>query len=513
MIYKRITTLRIYLVVFLSLTIQFISFCIPWISEGISDRNVNQLLYSLNNYNPPEKKIVVTVTARNVKDWYERNLGSIFRQEYSNYRVIYVDDCSTDGTPELVEHFIKSRKQQHRVILIKNKEWLSQMANHYKISHMCDDDEIIVNVDSDDWFKHEYALSLINKVYSKDPNVWVTCGGSQFYPNGQISYAFFTKEIIDSHTYRETRLENWTWWHPRTYYAWLFKQIKLQDLVLNSSFKPLTPSPDSAFMFPIFEMAGYHTYQIRDILYRWNFSNPLSQWLLAGTAKQQQVSRIIETWTKYTPLKTSRISPAKIYNKNKADLIFFANGDNLENNFVELVENMRGLNKIYVIHEDIIKDTNKFLEKKLPNLKYIESKGDLKQVLNSVLASALDHVILANNTNLYSRKRDISHFICDLERTFAVGFYLSIAQNLAELTKRIPEYAPLADNMAAWQFKDAHGDGKRMFSLDWVIYRKKDILEKLKLMRYSRYKDLERAFLNLNNDKKIIDRNIGLFVV
>ena len=44
------------------------------------------------------KPFVVIVPSYNNSEWVERNLRSIFEQKYDNFRVIYIDDASTDGT-------------------------------------------------------------------------------------------------------------------------------------------------------------------------------------------------------------------------------------------------------------------------------------------------------------------------------------------------------------------------------------------------------------------------------
>jgi glycosyltransferase involved in cell wall biosynthesis len=41
---------------------------------------------------------------------YKRNLDSILQQNYTNYKVYYIDDYSTDKTGEFVEKYIKERK-------------------------------------------------------------------------------------------------------------------------------------------------------------------------------------------------------------------------------------------------------------------------------------------------------------------------------------------------------------------------------------------------------------------
>ena len=51
----------------------------------------------------PEISIIVPVY--NAADFYERCFGSILRQEFRDFEVIMVDDCSTDGSAELLRRF------------------------------------------------------------------------------------------------------------------------------------------------------------------------------------------------------------------------------------------------------------------------------------------------------------------------------------------------------------------------------------------------------------------------
>jgi hypothetical protein len=47
---------------------------------------------------PLEKNLTVIISSYNNKDWYRYNLDSVITQKYSNYQVLYIDDCSPDGT-------------------------------------------------------------------------------------------------------------------------------------------------------------------------------------------------------------------------------------------------------------------------------------------------------------------------------------------------------------------------------------------------------------------------------
>ena len=46
----------------------------------------------------------------NVKDErYKLMLNSLFRQEYNNYQVIYIDDASPDKTGEVVQNYVNEK--------------------------------------------------------------------------------------------------------------------------------------------------------------------------------------------------------------------------------------------------------------------------------------------------------------------------------------------------------------------------------------------------------------------
>jgi cellulose synthase/poly-beta-1,6-N-acetylglucosamine synthase-like glycosyltransferase len=68
-----------------------------------------------------EKPMVVVTCMYNNERWVEKNLTMIFSQEYKNFRVIIVDDGSTDSTVDIIEKFITSHGIEQCVTFIKNK--------------------------------------------------------------------------------------------------------------------------------------------------------------------------------------------------------------------------------------------------------------------------------------------------------------------------------------------------------------------------------------------------------
>ena len=86
-----------------------------------------------------QKRFVFIIPSYNNMHFYRNNLNSVFFQDYSNYRVIYIDDCSDDGTADLVQDFMLVNHMESRFILIRNSRRFGALANIYRAVHMCDD--------------------------------------------------------------------------------------------------------------------------------------------------------------------------------------------------------------------------------------------------------------------------------------------------------------------------------------------------------------------------------------
>ena len=206
-----------------------------------------------------EQQIVIITCSYNNAEWVQTNLGSIFSQDYINFRLIYVDDCSEDGTVEMVEEYIAKNNLQTKVTLIANKKRQLKCHNVYNACHSCNDQEIIVILDGDDWFAHTRVLKDINHAYL-DPAVWFTYGQSKFHPNGGLEPRAeeVPQSILKNRNFREWK---WVYRHPRTFYAWLFKLIKLESFLTEAVpgfeglFYPYIE--DRQMVYSILEMAQY----------------------------------------------------------------------------------------------------------------------------------------------------------------------------------------------------------------------------------------------------------------
>ncbi|HLB93812.1 MAG TPA: glycosyltransferase family 2 protein [Candidatus Babeliales bacterium] len=220
--------------------------------------------------------VVIIPSYNNIK-WWQKNIESVLELEtipgQIDYRIIYIDDCSTDGTGVAVEQYVKNWKSKTGsnldIKIIHNNTRQGAMSNWYHAIHSCSDDEVMVSVDGDDWLAHKQVLLRLEQEYTR--GCWLTYGQWAGYPNGKPgrnNKKLSTKARIRHQPFMTS--------HLRTFYAGLFKQINLKDF-LDSNHKFYAMACDVAMMIPMIEMCGVSRCKfITDVLYIYNFSNPIS---------------------------------------------------------------------------------------------------------------------------------------------------------------------------------------------------------------------------------------------
>lgn len=259
------------------------------------------------------KYFIFLVASFNNAHWYKKNIASIFNQTYPNYMVIYMDDCSTDGTFELAKHFVYENRQEARWIFIKNKTKKYCLGNYmYAIERFCTDNTILITLDGDDWLASPDVLSYLNKIYKSQ--VLLTYGNSRVYPTGErVPHCKAIKpSILKKNGLFRKHCKNTKWFWPihhlRSFSSWLFRKINRKDL-LDSNGRPFTFAEDVAYMLPMIEMAGprYHRYIDKD-LYTYNMENPLTTIKTRGDAAIQTKLKFICSKKPYALLPRSEMS-------------------------------------------------------------------------------------------------------------------------------------------------------------------------------------------------------------
>lgn len=437
-----------------------------------------------------EKKFVIVITSYNNAEWFERNLGCLFTQInnegtglYENYRIIYVDDCSPDGTAELVEKYIIACNQQHRVTLIKNKTRKRALANLYYALQLCQPDEIVFNYDGDDWLANDHIFAKINEIY-QNPDIWITYGQFQNWPTGEMGYCQpLSQELIEKQNFRKK------WWKPgqlRTFYAWLFHQIKLKDLFFEGPYfqgQFFPANADLAVYYPMMEMAGSHYYFIPEVIYIRNVATPLNDFK-ANKEVQILGSKLLREKPKYSLLSKANPSCFEYFKNQTADLLIFSNQkpltDQLINSVKKLVSN---------IHE----------------IQTIEhSSVDFKQrLIDLIHNSPSNYILFATDQMIFCQHIDCAHAIYELEKAYAYGFYLGLGHERIlsyqnGITQPMPALNQITQSVYAWAFQYADcGDWRCCNNLGATIYRKKMVLEQLEKLTFSNVHELFEQWKNV----------------
>jgi glycosyltransferase involved in cell wall biosynthesis len=107
-------------------------------------------------------------TINNGQDFrYEYNMQSIYNQNYTNYKIVVIDDASTDLNFELIQQFVEENPVPQLIYLVKNKERVSALPNIYKAAtQYCSPEDILVLLDGDDELLGVNVFKVFNSMYT-----------------------------------------------------------------------------------------------------------------------------------------------------------------------------------------------------------------------------------------------------------------------------------------------------------------------------------------------------------
>jgi len=243
-----------------------------------------------------EKPFVLVMPSYNNRDWHDLSFDSVFYQKYQNYRVICVIDGSNDGSETLIENYVSENQLEHRFILIKNTSRNGPLACICQAVSLCDKNEIVIDLDNNDWLAHDEVLNQLNQIY-QDPEVWMTYGQFICYPNFRKGFASpLPQEVIEQNSFRSL---GGIITLPRTFYAGLFQEVNKEDFLYEKQF--IQKAGDLAYSIPISEMAGKHIKFIPDVLYVYNNSQPVNENKKPGDL-EEKMDRFVRGKKKYLPL-------------------------------------------------------------------------------------------------------------------------------------------------------------------------------------------------------------------
>jgi hypothetical protein len=199
-------------------------------------------------------------------------------QSYDNVLYVYVDDNSSDSTYNTIKNLTTA---DDKFLLIQNPNNGSQGKSFmYAIdflqkNNLIHDQDVIVEVDGDDWLSSVFVLDYLNEIY-QHPHIWMTYGQYQIYPSGNVG-GHYSMSIQDTVNLQNTHRSNpFPYSHLKTYKYWLFNKINKKDLIDPTTNEIFSAAWDHALCISMVEMAGKeHIHRCDDILYILNRADEL----------------------------------------------------------------------------------------------------------------------------------------------------------------------------------------------------------------------------------------------
>jgi glycosyltransferase involved in cell wall biosynthesis len=419
-----------------------------------------------------EKSFAIVVHSYKNAKFCVRCLKSILEQEYDHFRILFFDDGSGDGTFEKVQSFVLENKQEHRVTLIQNSAKLGAVACLSKAGETLQAKEIAIPLDVKDWFAKRSVLSRLNAVY-QNPDVWITLGGSLFYPS-----------------YERGSCKSWeggiSCQLPVSFYAALFKEVRLSDLMQEGRFV----GGRDAYLEPLLKMAGGRIRLLEEPLFITNLARCF----------RQEVSKPLSS---YDPLPEF---PGSQANERKADIVIFSCDRPMQlfaclesihryfSGFERISVLTRASDERYLAGYELVRE-------QFPEVRFVfqgkEYKKDFKPLLlKTLFQSPSEYVLFGTDDEIVKDFTDLNSCMEMMSKTRAYGFYLRLGSHITysyQLARDqvVPRSIDLGGGVYAWNIKVGYSDWDFPNTLDMTLYRKGDLKAPFEKMNYKTPNSLE----------------------
>ena len=218
-----------------------------------------------------KNNFIILSTCYNKGKWVKNCVSSLKSQSNQNFKVYFGYDKSTDDTLDNLKEAIGKDKDQYKIIHNKGeKSFLGNFVYLYiylKKNKLVNKEDIIIEIDADDWLLDCFVLDVIDKAY-QSKKTFMTYGQYIEYPKGNLGGHFnmtIDNEVDRLNAYRRAPFP---YSHLRTYKSWLLDKIMDKDLINPKTGKYFKHAGDFALCMPMVELVGKkHITRIDDPIY------------------------------------------------------------------------------------------------------------------------------------------------------------------------------------------------------------------------------------------------------
>jgi len=233
----------------------------------------------------------------NAESWLPKCLRSLKIQNYKNFKCFLIDDMSNDNSVKIANKMI-SKDRRFEVIKNKNKYYALENIVRTIDKADCDDEDVIILLDGDDWLATSHSLSTLANNY-ENHDCWVTYGSYVYNPGGQrgVEPSDYPAEVIKNNSFRT---DQWRASHLRSFKYDLWKKLSHDDLK-DKAGNYYKMAYDQAIMLPLLEMAGERSKFIPHVLHVYNRENSLNIDKIKAS-EQHQTAQEIRSKKSYTKI-------------------------------------------------------------------------------------------------------------------------------------------------------------------------------------------------------------------
>lgn len=238
-------------------------------------------------------KFVVCVW--NAEKYIKNCIRTLKSQKDTDFKVYLIDDMSTDTTVDVIKSLIQ---EDERFDLIVNEEKKFKLKNLDELITTFDDEDIVIELDGDDFLLNSNVVGDIRRVYS-DKKVWLT-NGSFMYTNGDPGFS----QKCNPNTVRK---DPFRFSHLRTWKSFLWKSIP-KNYLRDDNGEYFKSAADVAYTFSLLELAGEENYRfLPELYYVYNAESPYNDHKPGsatggGHQEQERCANIIRNKTKLNKL-------------------------------------------------------------------------------------------------------------------------------------------------------------------------------------------------------------------
>ena len=244
-----------------------------------------------------EQPIAIVTPFYNAINYLEKCIDSVATQDYNNWHMYLINDCSTDNSLDMAYSIIKHKYPNliKNFTLVDNKKNKGAVYNQINtLRNILGDDTIVMLLDGDDSLKNDNNIfHFYNNLFADNKTEYAYGSCWSEVDDIPLIAQPYPKSVRESKTYREHKF-NWGMPYP---HLRVFKK-KLIDQVDDSVFKDskgkwYKAGGDNATFYNIIEQADPNkVVAVQEIMYNYNDKNPLNDYKVNGDIQNKNAASI-----------------------------------------------------------------------------------------------------------------------------------------------------------------------------------------------------------------------------